>query len=224
MRTPLNAAIGFSDLLRSEIHGPVGKEAYLGYARDIHGSETHLLDIINEVLDMSRIEAGTMHLHESEFELAGLLEACVRMTTERAEAADVALKTTLPDGILKLHADNRLVRQIVINLLTNAIKFTEPGGTVTLSATVGDSGVCELVVEDTGIGIPEDHLDTVMEPFVQVDAGLSRKYEGTGLGLALVKSMVELHGASIRIESQLGAGTRVTVRFPAERVRVGEAG
>jgi len=219
LRTPLNAVIGFSDLMRNEIHGPLGAAQYRDYLNDIHNSGTHLLEIINDVLDMSKVEAGQMDLFEDEFDFRSALDACVRMTSERAAVGGVIVDCKVSDDLPKLFADGRLVRQIVLNLLTNAIKFTSEGGVVVLAASIDAHGDCILRVSDTGIGIAPEYLDTIMQPFVQVDSGINRKYEGTGLGLSLVKSMAELHGASIEIESAPGEGTTVIVRFPAERVR-----
>jgi len=160
-----------------------------------------------------------MDLFEDEFDFRSALDACVRMTSERAAVGGVIVDCKVSDDLPKLFADGRLVRQIVLNLLTNAIKFTSEGGVVVLAASIDAHGDCILRVSDTGIGIAPEYLDTIMQPFVQVDSGINRKYEGTGLGLSLVKSMAELHGASIEIESAPGEGTTVIVRFPAERVR-----
>lgn len=219
LRTPLNAVIGFSDLMRNEIHGPLGAQQYHDYLDDIHGSGSHLLGIINDVLDMSKVEAGRMELHQSVFDLRGELQTCMRMMSERADVGGVSLKLDASDNLPLLHADGRIVRQIVINLLSNAIKFTGKGGDVMVSALVAEDGCYVIKVTDSGIGIPPEYLDTIMQPFVQVESGMSRNYEGTGLGLSLVKSMVELHGGTVSIDSAPGTGTTVTVRFPAERVR-----
>lgn len=219
LRTPLNAVIGFSDLMRNEIHGPLGAPQYADYLNDIHGSGSHLLEIINDVLDMSKVEAGRMDLYETEFDLRAALEACVRMTSERASVGGVTVECKMPADLPGLYADGRLVRQMVLNLLTNAIKFTGKGGTVTLETRIDPEGHCVVCVADTGIGIAPEYLDSIMQPFVQVDSGIDRKYEGTGLGLSLVKSMAELHDATVDIESASGVGTTVTIRFPASRVR-----
>jgi signal transduction histidine kinase len=219
LRTPLNAVIGFSDLMRNEIHGPLGSEKYNDYLNDIHGSGSHLLDIINDVLDMSKAEAGRMDIDEEEFDLGAALQACTRMVSERAAVGGIQVECLTPDDLPNLFADGRLVRQIVLNLLTNAIKFTGDGGEVVLEALVDDAGACRISVADTGIGIAPEFLDSIMQPFVQVDSGMDRKYEGTGLGLSLVKSMAELHNATVEIESTPGIGTTIFVRFPAERVR-----
>jgi len=219
LRTPLNAVIGFSDLMRNEIHGPLGAKQYADYLNDIHGSGTHLLDIINDVLDMSKVEAGRMEIDETEIDIHATLLSCIRMTSERATVGGVNIEYALPDDLPFLHADGRLVRQIVLNLLTNAIKFTGNGGEVALGVEIDADGCCAIRVADSGIGIAPEYLDSIMQPFVQVDSGMDRKYEGTGLGLSLVKSMAELHDATVEIESASGVGTTVIVRFPASRVR-----
>jgi len=219
LRTPLNAVIGFSDLMRNEIHGPLGSEKYNDYLNDIHGSGSHLLDIINDVLDMSKAEARRMDIEEEEFDLGAALQACTRMVSERAAVGGIQVECLTTDDLPNLFADGRLVRQIVLNLLTNAIKFTGDGGEVVLEALVDDAGDCRISVADTGIGIAPEFLDSIMQPFVQVDSGMDRKYQGTGLGLSLVKSMAELHDAKVDIESTPGVGTTIFVRFPAERVR-----
>jgi len=193
LRTPLNAVIGFSDLMRNEIHGPLGAKQYADYLNDIHGSGTHLLDIINDVLDMSKVEAGRMEIDETEIDIHATLLSCIRMTSERATVGGVNIEYALPDDLPFLHADGRLVRQIVLNLLTNAIKFTGNGGEVALGVEIDADGCCAIRVADSGIGIAPEYLDSIMQPFVQVDSGMDRKYEGTGLGLSLVKSMAELH-------------------------------
>lgn len=218
LRTPLNAVIGFSELMRNQIHGPVGSPQYMDYLTDIHNSGRHLLDIINDVLDMSKIEAGTMDLFETAFDLRESLDACIRMVADRARQAEVKVTMEIPEGFSWLYADERMFRQIALNLLSNAVKFSDEGDEVTVSAYIDEDGGMVLQVVDRGIGIAADKIDRVMEPFVQVDGGMNRKYGGTGLGLALVRSMVELHDAEIALESLVGAGTTVAVSFPESRV------
>ena len=222
LRTPLNAVIGFSELMRNQIHGPLGAEQYMEYLGDIHGSGRHLLDIINDVLDMAKIESGKMELIEAEFELSELLDGCARMMRERAEAGNVRINVEVPDGFPMLYGDERLIRQIMLNLLSNAVKFSFENGEVLMSAALDAEGECHVHVKDSGIGISAGQLETIMQPFVQVDSGMNRKYEGTGLGLALVKSMAEMHDADVGIESAVNEGTLVTVCFPATRVRYRE--
>lgn len=219
LRTPLNAVIGFSELMRNQIHGPLGAEQYMEYLGDIHGSGRHLLDIINDVLDMAKIESGKMELLESYFDIDVVLQVCARMMSERAQADDVTVTVVVDDDLPQLFGDERLVRQIVLNLLSNAVKFSLEKGEVVLHASLDAEGACLLRVIDSGIGISAEQLELVMQPFVQVDSGMNRKYEGTGLGLALVRSMAELHGATVGIESNVQDGTVVTVTFPADRLR-----
>tara|TARA_R110002110_G_scaffold414147_1_gene643178 strand:+ start:35044 stop:36972 length:1929 start_codon:yes stop_codon:yes gene_type:complete len=221
LRTPLNAVIGFSELMRNQIHGPLGAEQYMEYLGDIHGSGRHLLDIINDVLDMSKIESGKMELFEDDFDLGDVLAGCARMMRERADAGKVTIRLLFPDGLPWLFGDERMIRQIVLNLLSNAVKFSLENGEVVLSAAIDQAGSCLIRVTDSGIGIATGQLENIMEPFVQVDSGMNRKYEGTGLGLALVKSMAEMHDADVVIESAANAGTVVTVEIPSERVRRG---
>lgn len=222
LRTPLNAVIGFSELMRNQIHGPLGAEQYMEYLGDIHGSGRHLLDIINDVLDMAKIESGKMELLESEFDLEEMLHGCRRMMSDRGAHDDVRINVVVPEGFPQLYADERLVRQIVLNLLSNAVKFSFAKSEVVLSALLDEAGACVISVKDAGIGISPAQLESIMQPFVQVDSGMNRKYEGTGLGLALVKSMAEMHDADVEIESVENDGTVVTVRFPPDRVRPGE--
>jgi len=217
LRTPLNAIIGFSELLRSEALGRIGIESYREYAVAIHESGVHLLDIINDILDLSKVEAGTIDLHEEAVDLAPIAAACFRIVKERAAAAEVTLVDALPRDLPPLRGDERLLKQILLNLVSNGTKFTPPGGRVTLSAALRDDGGVDLVVADTGIGIAEADIARALTPFVQIDSSLSRKYSGTGLGLPLTRSLVELHGGRLEIESRVGAGTTVRIRLPAER-------
>jgi signal transduction histidine kinase len=218
LRTPLNAIIGFSELMRTEALGPVGNAAYLGYARDIHESGVHLLSIINDILDLSKIEAGTVELREEHVEPAHLVQACVRIVKERAAAAEVTLVSTVADDLPLLLADERLLKQVILNLLSNATKFTPAGGRVTVRGAATADGGLALSIDDNGIGIDERDIERALTPFVQIDSSLSRKYSGTGLGLPLTRSLVELHGGALEIRSRVGEGTTVTVRFPPARV------
>ncbi len=216
LRTPLNAIIGFSEVLRDGLFGPLGNARYADYAEDIHASGVHLLTIINDILDLSKIEAGRMELQEADLFVGDLIEAVVPIVRGRAEAGGLALSTAVPDDLPMLRADPRAVKQILINLLSNAIKFTGKGGTVTISAAV-DMDQIALVVSDTGIGIAEADLPRVFEAFGQVDGSLDRKHEGTGLGLPLVASVAELHGGIFKLDSRPGAGTTAKVIFPSRR-------
>lgn len=217
LRTPLNAIIGFSEVITTETFGPIGVPRYQEYLVDIHNSGVHLLSIINDILDMSKIEAGEMKVEEAPFDLSKVAEASVRLIAARADKGRIELRCNVPDDLPELLGDARIVKQILINLLSNSVKFTPEGGAVTLAASVDATGF-RVTVADTGIGIPADKFDVIFEPFGQVDSRLARSYEGTGLGLSLVKSMVELHGGSIEIESEVDFGTTVAVLFPPERV------
>jgi signal transduction histidine kinase len=218
LRTPLNAVIGFSEIIKNETFGPVGSVEYREYAGDIHGSGQHLLDLINDILDLSKIESGVQELFEDDIEVPKVAETVLRLVRQRAKEREVELELDLPDGLPLLNADERKVKQILANLLTNAVKFTDSGGTVTLRAWCrADSGFV-IQVADTGIGIAPDDIPKALAKFAQVDSDLNRKFEGTGLGLPLTKALVELHGGCLDLQSQVGVGTTVTVRFPAARI------
>jgi len=218
LRTPLNAIIGFSDLMQREMLGPLGNAQYASYIRDIHQSGTHLHDVINDILDLSKIEAGQMELQEKPVDIRRSIERCIRIVAARADENGLKLISKLPDTLPFVIADERKIKQIMINLISNAVKFTEAGGTITVEAEAGaDIGVT-IRVTDTGIGIAPENILKVFRPFEQVDSSLSRSHEGTGLGLPLTRSLVELHGGTLDLESQLGIGTTVIVRLPAHRL------
>ncbi len=217
LRTPLNAIIGFSDVMRTEALGPLGVPDYAEFVGDIYDSGHHLLEVVEDILDMSKIEAGEMTLSESKIELAGIVDAGIRMVRERAEKANLTIATELAAELPRVNADERMMKQILLNLLSNAVKFTPEGGTVSVRASQADDGGITIAVADTGIGIPAEDIERVLEPFAQVDSRLQREFEGTGLGLPLVKSMTELHGGRLRIESTVDEGTTVYVELPAER-------
>ncbi len=218
LRTPLNAIIGFSEFIKSETLGPINVPRYRDYLNDIHNSGNHLLSIINDILDMSKIEAGEMKVADESVDLADTVAKCVRLMADQAAKGGVTIDVDVPRDLPILSGDRRMMSQIVLNLLSNAVKFTPPAGKVSLAVSNGADGVL-IAVRDTGIGIPADELDVVLEPFHQADSSDKRVYGGTGLGLSLVKSMVELHGGSIEIRSVEGEGTEVDIRFPAERMR-----
>ena len=218
LRTPLNAIIGFSEVMEHQMFGPLGNDHYRDYARDIRLSGTHLLEVINDILDLAKVEAGKIELQEQQVDIERVIESTVRLVRERAASRNIDLSVRIPDRLPELWADERKIKQILINLLSNAIKFTPEGGAVTVSATRDDGGRISLAVADTGIGIAKESLEVVLAPFGQVDSALSRKHTGTGLGLPLSKSLAELHGASLDLESELGKGTTVTVRFPQDRL------
>jgi len=221
LRTPLNAIIGFSEIMRGEMLGPMTNTTYLGYTADIYNSAGHLLEVINDILDLSKIEVGQITLSEDEVNVDAVVRTCVTIIQERADKAKLALRYTKPDMLPKLWADERRLKQILINLLSNAVKFTLPGGRVTVDVNWLAEGGLTLTVVDTGIGIRPDDLARVMQPFGQADTGLDRKYEGTGLGLPLVKTFVEMHGGEFILESQANAGTAACVYLPPKRVIAG---
>jgi PAS domain S-box-containing protein len=217
LRTPLNAIIGFSEIIQKEMFGPIGSPRYKEYASDIFESGTHLLNLINDILDVSKAEAGKIELQESQVLVKDLVDASLRLIMPRAREAGVTLTDPHVDHLPPLRADERRLKQVLINLLSNAVKFTPAGGRVSLDATIEPDGVA-IRVRDTGIGMEAEDIPKALEPFVQVDSRLSRKYEGTGLGLPLSRALVELHGGRLQIESQPGHGTTVTVLLPVERI------
>jgi PAS domain S-box-containing protein len=216
LRTPLNAVLGFSEMIHNQVLGRIGDERYCAYAADIHQAGSHLLDILNDVLDIARIESGRVELNESQVDLNALVEECVRLS--QPGASRIAIHTARPHGELTVRADPRALRQIVLNLLSNAIKFTPAGGEVEVITGIAADGAVELAVRDTGIGISEDDLPHVTEAFMQVEATYARLHQGSGLGLAISKALVEMHGGAISIASKLGQGTTVTVTLPRDRL------
>ncbi|MEO3432733.1 HAMP domain-containing sensor histidine kinase [Inquilinus sp. CAU 1745] len=217
LRTPLNAIIGFSELIRDRGLGPDATDAYADYAGDIHSSGSMLLDLINDILDLSRIEAGRFELQEETVDLAAAVRGAVRMMAVRSESRGLALDVELPDDLPPLRADTRATRQMIVNLLSNAVKFTPPGGAVRVSARADADGV-RLSVADTGIGMSNADIAVALEPFGQVRNDLPQDMPGTGLGLPLVKSMIERHGGRLEIESQPGQGSALTLAFPPHRI------
>ena len=216
-RTPLNGIIGFSEILSAEVFGPLGAPRYREYADDIIRSGRHLLALINDVLDVSRIEAGAMALHEEPVNLSRAVEECVAMVEQRAEAKEIALVKDVQDGLPAMMADVTRIKQILLNLVTNAVKFTEQGGHVRVEAIWSADAGHALVVTDTGIGIDPKDIPKVLMPFGQAHRAFTRAHEGFGLGLSLVHSLTEEHGGTLEIDSAPGKGTAVTVRFPKER-------
>jgi two-component system, cell cycle sensor histidine kinase PleC len=216
LRTPLNAIIGFSDMMLTGMFGPIGSPKYLEYAGDVHRSGHYLLSMINEILDLSKIEAGRYELDPEDIDVAVVIQECVSIVRVTAEQHDVELTVTASRP-LHANADNRAFKQILLNLLSNAVKFTPPGGRVSLRATIAAEGMITVAVADTGIGIAATDLDRIFEPFQRGDASVARAHEGTGLGLAITKGLVELSGGKLALESQSGLGTTVTVWLPAAR-------
>ena len=223
LRTPLNAVIGFSDIIRQELIGPVGKPKYRDYAEDIYQSGIHLLEVINDILDVAKIEAGKEDLVEEIVDVDQSVQSALRLVRQRAVANGLAVTVALPEDMPPIRADARKIKQMLINLLSNSIKFTQPGGHVTISAARAPNGGLRIAVADTGIGIAAADLPNALSPFGQIDSHLTRKHQGTGLGLTLVQAMAKLHGASFDIASESNKGTTVTLEFPAARVVVAEA-
>jgi signal transduction histidine kinase len=220
LRTPLNAILGFSEMMMKETFGPLANERYKDYLGDIHLSARHLLEIINEVLDMSKIEAGKVELDEEKFDVHDLIQAVVRMMDSRAFSSGLKIREEVEENLPSLFADPRLVRQILINIVGNAVKYSRSGGIIDVKAFIADDGDLHLVVADTGIGIPKDRIQDALEPFGQVNkpADSSNGMQGTGLGLPLAKAMAELHGGTLKLDSEVGKGTTVTVTLPARRL------
>lgn len=215
LRTPLNAIIGFSEIIKNQVMGPLQNEQYMNYIKDIHSSGVHLLSLINDILDFSKAEAGKLELHLSELDATKLLKNCMRLVSTRAEQAGVNLVTELPKEHFVITGDAKKLKQVMLNLLSNAVKFTPHGGEVRITAwqNVMDDSIA-IEVKDTGIGIAPKDISRAMSPFGQVDSKLSRKYEGTGLGLPLTKKFVEIMGGTFRIESELNVGTTITITVP----------
>jgi two-component system cell cycle sensor histidine kinase PleC len=213
LRTPLNAILGFSDIIAEQSFGPA-LDRYCEYARDIHNSGAHLLSLINDLLDVAKIEAGKMEIDPQPLDPAPLLESVQRLMGSRAAAKGQKLDFELSRNMRQIIADPRAVKQIVLNLVTNAVKFTPTGGHITVQCGLADSGGFTICVEDNGPGIPKEKLAKVFKPFSQVDNRYDSNGGGTGLGLALVQGLAQLHGGNATIESEVGVGTKVTVYFP----------
>ena len=217
LRTPLNAVIGFSDMMQNELMGPIGNPQYLSYAKDIHDSGEHLLGLINDILDLSKIEAGEMTICEETLDLGDAMKSSLKIVQPRADAGGVLIENLTPSGPLEFLGEPRKIKQILINLLSNAVKFTPEYGTVSVNTRLDEAGGYVITVSDSGIGIAPEDIEKVLQPFVQADSALSRKYEGTGLGLPLTKALIELHGGALELTSEQGVGTVATVRMPASR-------
>lgn len=226
LRTPMNAIIGFSEIMKNEMFGPVGTQRYAEYAKDIHLSATHLLDIISDILDLAKAEAGKMTISEADFDLGELATESMRML--RADAAGKGLKFSLsvPTSPLYVRADLRLVRQMMINLVGNAVKFTEPGGTVDVTVKLppeSDQGPV-FMVSDTGIGMTKTELLRCVEPFAQIESAYSRNQSGAGLGLPMVAKIMAIHGGTFDMHSTVGEGTVAVAAFPRSRALASRAG
>jgi PAS domain S-box-containing protein len=223
LRTPLNAVIGFAEIMRTELFGPLGSDSYKAYVQDIESSGQHLLQVINDILDLARIDSGKIELQEVEIDVNELLEWCRRILIGQALEKNLSLTIVPSNTSLRLMADQRLLQQVVINLMSNAVKFTPDCGRIDVGAKTLDDGSLAISIHDTGIGISDENMQMVFEPFSQADNSLTRSYEGTGLGLPVSKSLVELHGGTIEMTSTPGQGTTVTVRLPADRILDGGA-
>jgi cell cycle sensor histidine kinase DivJ len=215
LRTPLNAVIGFSEILNRELFGALGEARYRDYARLIHESGEHLLNVVNDILDMSKIEAGKFKIVKEPFEVASLVKSCCDLMRHTAEQRSLSLIVDVAPGIPELPADKRACKQMLLNVISNAIKFTDPGGWVRVSARVEGESV-ELVVADNGIGIAEADLPKLGSPFVQANNSYDRSYDGAGLGLSVVKGLARLHGGQLELASTLGQGTTATILLPLD--------
>lgn len=219
LRTPLNAIIGFSEIIATEAMGPLTNRAYREYAHDIHDSGQTLLALINDILDLSKIQAGRKELAERLIDIPRLIRSSLRLVAERADKGEVLLETAIDTDLPPVRGDEVALKQILSNLLSNAVKFTPPGGRVTCGARVEADGAMSIFVQDTGIGMSEKDMATAMEPFRQIEGSHSRSAGGVGLGLPLVKALADLHGGTARLESTIDVGTLVTITLPPDRVQ-----
>jgi signal transduction histidine kinase len=217
LRTPLNAVIGFSEMLSGEIYGPLGHDRYKEYVEDIRTSGVHLLALINDLLDLSRLDAGQLELEEEDVDLASVVAESLKIVRPRAQRANIRLFEAIEAPELAVRGDRRRIRQVLINLLANAVKFTPDKGTVRVTILRRGEEPA-IVVADTGIGMAKEDIPKAFERFHQIDSSRARKYEGAGLGLPLSNQLMKLHGGRIELESALNVGTSVTVLFPRERL------
>jgi PAS domain S-box-containing protein len=217
LRTPLNAIIGFAEVIKDEMFGPVGTAKYAEYAKDIFSSGRHLLALINDILDLSKLEAGKLELREEDISLRTTVEECLTLIRNRAQECHVLLVTEIEPRLPKLRCDERALKQVLLNLLSNAVKFTPAGGTVTTRVRRAPDGLA-ISVADTGIGMSAADIQVALSAFGQIDSRLSRQHHGTGLGLPISKSLIELHGGTLAVDSMPGKGTIMTATFPAARV------
>jgi signal transduction histidine kinase len=222
LRTPLNAILGFSEILESQMFGPVGSK-YVGYAHDIHRSGQHLLELVNDVLDLAKLEAGKLEIRESDIAIADLIDDCLTLVRGKADAGRVRLSKEHLTAVPKVRGDERAVKQVLLNFLSNAIKFTPNGGAVSVAASVDADGRFCLSVKDSGIGMTEAEIAVALSPFGQIDSKLARKHQGTGLGLPISRSLMELHGGEVTIQSAPNTGTTLTACFPTGRVLMDQA-
>ena len=218
LRTPLNAVIGFSEIMSQEMFGPLGAPKYGEYASDIRKSGQFLLDVINDILDMSKIEAGRVDLEPSDVDLRSVMDDVLRLVATRAAEGKINLKLDQTE-LAHLQADRRALKQVFINLVSNAIKFTPEGGSVTIKVRPSDDAISVQII-DTGIGIPQRDIQKLGRPFEQVENQFTKSKGGSGLGLAISKSLVDLHGGSLKITSKVGQGTTVSVILPTHAIQL----
>ncbi|MBO6782610.1 MAG: DUF3365 domain-containing protein, partial [Alphaproteobacteria bacterium] len=218
LRTPLNAVIGFSEAMCSRMFGPIGSARYGEFAEHINASGQRLLGVINNIIDLSQIEAGQFDLRETEIDLAATIDRVLEMFADDANAASLVWTVEIETGLPAILGSERAVRQVLHNILTNAVNFTPAGGAITLLARRTSAGEIEIVIEDTGAGIAPEEITVAMSPFTQIDGGLDRQIDGIGLGLPLSKRFVEIHGGTFEIEQPETGGTRVVILFPPDRI------
>jgi len=217
-RTPLNAIIGFAQVLRDEMFGPLGNPRYRGYVGDILESGEHLLDLVNDILDLAKGDAGRLELEETVVDIKGLVEQSMRFVRDRAARERIAMETRLDSKLPRLLGDNRRLRQLLLNLLTNSVKFTPGGGTIVISAGLCEGSGIAITITDTGIGMSPEELLIAMEPFGQIQRRRRGRIEGTGLGLPIARRIAEMHGGTLELESTPGKGTTARLLLPATRI------
>jgi signal transduction histidine kinase len=218
LRTPLNAIIGFAEMMQRQSFGPLGHKRYDEYVGDINISGRHLLDMVNDILDLTKAEAGKLNLVDDNVDVAEIADTACRMVAPQARARSIIVSNRISRSLPRLRGDERRMTQILLNLMSNAVKFSNDGGRVDLDAFLDEDGSYVLMVRDNGIGIAEHDLPRVMQIFQQADSSHTRRHGGTGLGLPLAKRLIELHDGNLLLESSLGSGTRIIARFPASRV------
>ncbi|HAA91790.1 MAG TPA: hypothetical protein DCE33_05055 [Rhodospirillaceae bacterium] len=220
LRTPLNAIIGFSQILEQELFGPLGNARYVNYARDVHNSGKHLLALISDLLDISKVELGEAELEESEIDLAECIASCIVMVEHRAMNSGIEVTNEIDPSVGSLKADERRLKQIILNIAGNAIKFSPPKATVAIKTEALESGACKISISDEGPGIDAEEISRITEPFFQTETGLTRQTDGIGLGLYIVSTLCDLHGADLVFDSVPDKGTTVSVIFPPERLGI----
>jgi len=217
LRTPLNAIIGFSSLWRDQVFGPISQPKYLEYAEDIHHASTHLLDLIHDILDISQIESGRISLEDGRIDVAELIQDITSLFANTMATEGIKLTVKRDDPLPDLKGDQRRVKQMIINLVSNAVKFTKRGGEVSIEVCVDETGAVNIIIRDNGIGISEKENKDIFEPFTQVAESYSRSHEGVGLGLSIVQALMDEHGGRVALESVVGEGTVVRLVFPQQR-------